>query len=248
MTVTCYATPGKAKAERICIHFAAGVQAHGGKAQVMANPPAQLADGAAVFYGVTPETAHLWQQAIREGRDWFYIDNSYFDATRGTHYRITRNAVQFKGIRPSNGTRRAALGLTVGPMRSDGDHVVICLQSPQFMQTVAQVDHRAWFDQVRVEASKHQLLTRLRGWNGNKAVQAATLAADLQRAALLVTWSSAAAIEAYRAGVPVHVSEQSAAHGIGPDDRDAWLNTLADNQWTLDEIRNGTAWRMLNGG
>lgn len=247
MTICCYATPGKAKAERICVAFAAGVKAAGRQAQVFADPPAQLADGAAVFYGVVPETRHLWQQAIRERRDWYYIDNSYFDATRGTHYRVTRNRLQFPGIAPSDGTRRAALGLTVQPMRAGGDHIVICLQSPVFMKTVAQVDHRSWFDQVRVEVSRHQLLTRLRGWNGNKASQAATLAADLKNAALLVTWSSAAAIEAYRAGVPVHVSEQSAAWGIQAQERDAWLNTLADNQWTLDEMANGTAWRMLTG-
>lgn len=241
--ITCYATPGKAKADRICRQFAAGVQACGDRAMVVSQAPAQLLDGAAVFYGVVPETAHLWQQAQREGRDWYYIDNSYFDVSRGTHYRITRNAVQFKGIAPSDGKRRAALGLSVSPMRASGDHVVICLQSPGFMKTVAGIDQQAWFDSIRATVTERQLLTRLRGWTGDKGRQMATLQADLQRAALLVTWSSAAAIEAYRIGVPVHVSEQSAAHGIRPEDRGAWLDGLSDQQWTADEMVNGQAWR-----
>lgn len=245
--ISCYATPGKVKAVRLCELFAQGVNAAGGSARLSPGVPQKLAPGAAAFYGVTPETRHLWRQAVREQRDWFYIDNSYFDTTRGTSYRITRNAVQFKGIAPSDGARRAALGLTVQPMRDDGDHVVVCLQSPTFMQTVAGVDPRSWFDQIRVEVAERGLMTRLRGWNGNKAVQAQTLAADLENAALLITWSSAAAVEALMAGVPVRVSEQSAAHGIAPEQRDAWLNTLADNQWTLREIGDGTAWRMLNG-
>lgn len=243
--ITCYATPGKAKAERLCQQFAAGIQACGERARVVLQPPAQLHDGAAVFYGVVPETAHLWQQARREGRDWYYIDNSYFDASRGTHYRITRNAVQFKGIAPSDGKRRAALGLPVSPMRDGGDHVVICLQSPSFMKVVAETDPQAWFDGIRAKVARRGLLMRLRGWNGDKGRQMATLKGDLQRAALLVTWSSAAAIEAYRAGVPVQVAEQSAAQGIAPAQRDDWLNSLADNQWTLDELSNGTAWRAL---
>ena len=28
--------------------------------------------------------------------------------------------------------------------------------------------------------------------------------------------------------------------------RQGMFNVLADNQWTLDEIRNGTAWKTLN--
>jgi len=246
-SISCYPTPAKVKAARICELFAEGVKAAGGSAQVCAGAPQGLESGAAVFYGVTPETQHLWQQAQAEGRDWYYIDNSYFDKTRGIYYRITRNAVQKRGIDQSGGHRRAALGIRVQPMRTGGEHVVVCLQSPQFMKTVAGIAPEQWFDSLREQLKSHAALPIvLRGWSGNKAVQASTLAKDLKQAALLATWSSTAAVEALIAGVPVQVSEQSAAWGIKPEQRDCWIDTLADNQWTLEEIKNGTAWRQLN--
>jgi hypothetical protein len=32
------------------------------------------------------------------------------------------------------------------------------------------------------------------------------------------------------------------------DERDAWLRHLSYSQFTFDEMSNGTAWRILNGG
>jgi hypothetical protein len=245
VTVTCYPTPGKVKAVRLCDEFAQGVRAAGGTAHLMNGVPAWLDPGVAVFYGVTPQTQHLWQQARAEGRDWYYIDNSYFDATRGTHYRITRNAIQHQGIAASDGKRFAELGITVKPWRSGGEHVVMCLQSPVFMKTVAGIDQARWFDEIRDIVGNKQI--RIRGWNGNKKQQTDTLHADLERAALLVTWSSAAAVTALLEGIPVLCGEQSAAFGVEVSQRQAWANSLADHQWTLAEIRDGTAWRALNG-
>lgn len=209
--------------------------------------PSQLEPGAAVFYGVTPETAHLWRQAVAEGRDWYYIDNSYFDASRGTYYRITRNRLQHDGRGASNGTRFEALGVPVRPWRDGcGHQIVVCLQSPMFMETVAGVHPREWQKTVQqVIAARPELRVVVRDWHADKKLAAATLDNDLRDAALLLTWGSAAAVEALLAGVPVHVGPQSAAYGIAPPFRRAWANVLADNQWTVDEIRNGTAWRDL---
>lgn len=249
LSVTCYPTPGKAKAVHLCDLFARGVRAAGGAAVLSNGVPDRLGEGAAVFYGVTPQTAHLWEQAKAEGRDWYYIDNSYFDATRGTHYRITKNALQKRGVEPSDGRRRADLRIATRPTRplADGDHIVVCLQSPLFMRTVAGITQDRWFEQLRERLKACAAMPiRLRGWNGNKKQQMATLQNDLKRAAVLATWSSAAAIEARIAGVPTVIcSEQCAAHGITPMIRDSWIDTLADNQWTLAEIRDGVAWRAL---
>ena len=77
----------------------------------------------------------------------------------------------------------------------------------------------------------------------------ATLAEDLARSHLVVTHSSAAAVEALLAGVAVRVSPMSPCYGImsrQQELRQGMFNVLADNQWTLDEIRNGTAWKTLN--
>lgn len=53
-----------------------------------------LAEGAAAFYGVRPAWRHLWEQARREGRTWYYLDNAWFDVARERYFRVGINAVQ----------------------------------------------------------------------------------------------------------------------------------------------------------
>jgi len=249
VTVTCYATPGKVKALRICESFAIGINAAGGSARLSPGTPNRLADGAAAFYGVTPETRHLWQQAISEGRDWYYIDNSYFDVSRGTYYRITKNRLQHSGLGHSNGLRRERLGIEVLPWREGrGSAVVFCIQSPLFMETVAGVTPVQWQKEVQQFLALYPGKDiKVRLWHANKKVAADSLPADLKDAAAVITWGSTAAVEALLQGIAVHVSPQSAAYGVAPPVRDAWANVLADNQWTLAEMADGTAWRALNG-
>jgi hypothetical protein len=71
----------------------------------------------------------------------------------------------------------------------------------------------------------------------------------------LITWSSAAAVMAVLAGVPVVTMGPCAAAPMAGDiadvenlpqpERESWAGVLADNQWTLDEMRAGKAWEAL---
>ena len=78
----------------------------------------------------------------------------------------------------------------------------------------------------------------------------------LQSAHALVTHSSNVAIEAACLGTPIFVDPASAAAPIGLTDlsmietpvypdRQAWLSHLAYSQFSMDEIRDGSAWRLL---
>lgn len=237
-SVTCYPIPGKQKALRLCEAFAAGVRAAGGDAHVCTTPPLRLEAGAAVFYGVRPAVRHLWEQAKFERRDWFYIDNSYFDCVRERQFRVTRNALQHTGRGSSDGCRFEALGLAIKPMR-DGANVLLCPQSHEFMELVA--GDPGWLQRV---------MRNLQDKYGDARVILRTkqekrpLAEDLRRAGLLVTWSSAAAVEALLEGVRVMCAPECCA--TYADDRAAWASVLADNQWTIDEVADGNAWRALN--
>ena len=81
---------------------------------------------------------------------------------------------------------------------------------------------------------------------------------DLTEAFCVVTHSSNTAVEAILAGVPAFVLGQSAAQPFACNDlklieapfllfgdRWEWAGVLADNQWTLKEIREGKAWADL---
>lgn len=260
-SVNCYPIPGKGKASRLCEAFAAGAVRCGVRAYVWTAAPRTLDRGAAAFYGVKPVVAHLWHQAQREGRDWYYLDNSYFDADRERYFRVTKNAVQVS----------TAPWLGVGaddrpfprpaPWRQDGRHIIVCPQSDEFMRTVCGIPDGAqgWVRRVTRELS--QLTRRLLvvRWK----TESRPFAVDLVDAWALVTHSSAAAVEAAMAGVPVFVTGACAASAVamnpgtgtfsrveerpaGFDARPAWAEGLKRSQWTLEQITRGDAWRSLN--
>lgn len=238
--IVAYPQPGKHKAFLVCQAFAAGVRAAGGAAEVCTSLPARLKDGEAFFYGVRPMHAHLWAQCRTEGRTWWYADNSYFDASRERCFRVTRSAIQHDGSGESDGWRFGAQGLHVKPFRIAGSTVIACAQSEEFMRTVA--DDPDWLPR-EVEAQRaagHQVLVRHKG-------ERRPLVEDLARARLLLTWSSAAAVEALLAGIPVKCAPQCCAYGIAMDDRERWAGVLSDNQWSIPELASGAAWKALNG-
>src|SRR5262245_38740590 len=130
MKVYGYPVRGKQKAYDICAAF---LKPCGG--EIITD--GVLRDGAACFYGVDSSNAALWEQVKRERRDYFYIDNSYFDATRGVYFRVTRNRLQHAGEGPSTGARFRALGIAIRPWRLiHGEHIVLCPQSDSFMRLV----------------------------------------------------------------------------------------------------------------
>lgn len=234
--ITCYAQPEKAKSQRVLEAFSAGC---GGK--MVSTAARELLPGACAFYGVRFSYQHLWEQCLRERREYFFLDNSYFDAARERQFRVTRNRLQHIGQGDSDGKRFAALGIKIKPMRTDGENVIICPSTPEFMQIIARDPN--WLDRVA---------RNLRDRYGADRVIVRTkqdkrpLLQDLANARFLVTWGSAAAVTALLEGVPVVCAPECCA--TYADDRARWAAVLADNQFTLDEFRNGTAWRAINAG
>lgn len=251
--LTAYPVEGKRKSYDICAAF---IDGYPGAGQIVTDGKPR--DGAAVFYGVTESNLDAWNEVRATGAEYWYVDNSYLDATRGTHFRVSKNRLQHSGEGRSDCSRLRALGVELKQWRNgDGRHVVLCPQSESFMREIAGVS----FDwtQKTLEAlgnfTARQL--RVRQWNRDKTSLAKSLPADLAGAHALVTWSSAAAISAVIDGVPVVVTGPSAAAPMSGDiadiedlpkpEREQWLGVLADNQWTVAEIRDGLAWRHLNG-
>jgi len=195
-------------------------------------------------------------------RNWYYIDNPYFDATRGECFRITKNALQHSGLGVSDCKRFNALNIKIADWHAAdaGKHIVVCEQSADYMQVVAQYPGD-WLDQtLRALRTATSRELRVRKWQRDKTIAANTLPVDLMGAHALVTWNSAAAITAILAGVPAIVHTPCAASPMAgtplddierlpqPEGRYNWCGVLADNQFTLDEMRSGYAWEVLNGG
>lgn len=249
MALTAYPVNGKKKSFDICLAFVRGAGGQIGTA---------LREGDAFFYGVDASNVAIWERVLSNRQPYWYCDNSYFDSSRQASFRVTRNALQHSGAGQSNGERFNALGIEIKPWRKSGSHVVVCPQSDHFMRVIAGYPGN-WRDEAVAalrEVTDREI--RVREWSANKGALAATLEADLVGAHALVTWSSAAAVTAVLAGVPVIAMGVCAASAMGastiadlenipmPDDRDRWASVLADNEWSLDEFRSGAAWRSLN--
>jgi hypothetical protein len=108
------------------------------------------------------------------------------------------------------------------------------------MQVVAGMGGLAWHENIERNLRMTHGKVRVRG-KGEKR----PLAADLERAGLVVTWSSCAAVQALLDGIRVLCAPECCA--TYADHRGTWAAVLADNQWTLDEIRHGAAWREFTG-
>ena len=244
MTLTLYPVPGKAKSKLICNAFAAGAPRH--------------ATGA-VFFGTEGV-----MQAFRRAQQgtWFYIDNSYFDPHRGIYFRATKNALQVDPTgKASTGERFAKLGITVKDWRHKPDGKILVIpQSDDFMKST--LGRKGdWLRETvgKLNAWGYGPRVRVRPWLRDKKTAYVELHKDLDDAALVVTWSSASAITALYEGIPA-ISESGAAYALtGPltservaqplmpslEDRTRFLQILADNQFTLEEFKNGVAWRWL---
>ena len=109
---------------------------------------------------------------------------------------------------------------------------------------------------VRTMALASNRRFKIRNWNRDKIRAMATLKDDLKHAWILSTYSSAASVTALLDGIPVACCA-GACYGMGvklidveqpiyPKDRERFFGVLADNQWTVDEMRKGTAWASLN--
>lgn len=248
MTVTAFPVIGKKKSLDICLAFVHGC---GGKIGTT------FRGGQTFFYGVDESNADAFDDAKASGEPWYYCDNSYFDSSRQQYFRITTNRLQHSGNGVSDGKRFAELGIEIAPWRSAGEHIVLCPQSDSFMRNLAGYPGDWTEDSMRAlgEATRRPVIVR--GWTPNKGVASSTLAADLEGAHALMTWSSAAAITAILAGVPAIVGSRDCAawvmtegasgieNLVTPPDRLRWASVLADNQFTLDEMRNGFAWKQL---
>ena len=235
----------------ICKEFAlAFSKGCGGHIYETAN---MLQNGDVAMFG-DPATWGLLQDAIKDNRTWFYGDKAYFGRDR--YYRITKNALQSDCVGNKDVSRLHQLGITAKP-RKNGKKILICRQSAKFYDLQG-INRDEW---LRNTINTIRLYTDRPIEIRDKVVGSMTerlFARSLKDVHAVVVYTSVAGVQAAMQGVPCFATEKCASLAFGsgdlstienpvlPDNREELASVLANNQWTLDEIRNGTAWRMLN--
>lgn len=212
-----------------------------------------LHPGPVALFGSPRLWTEVLGQAKAEGRDWYYGDHAYFG--RQKYYRITKNKFQHSGRGKPDYERLQAMGITIRPWRSGGQHIVICPPDKIFSALMG-FDSASWLRNICYELRRHTERTfviRQRKDVGRSR----SLREDLVDAWALVTYTSNAATEAILEGVPVFCTGDCAAQAMGskdlsriekpnyPDWREKWAATLAANQWTLEEMAAGDCWRKI---
>jgi hypothetical protein len=208
-----------------------------------------------------------WQ----DRRDFYYMDTGYFGNTvnaRNPHgwklwHRIVRNDLQHSRIQSRPADRLARLGLAF-QSRRHGNRIVIAAPDEKPCRFYG-VDRDQWLSDTiaKITARTDRPITvRERVANRRQRMQQDPLSSVLEQDVhALVTFNSNSAIEAVMMGVPAFVlAPTHAAAAVANTDLDliddpiwpdpdllhAWACHLAYGQFHVDELRNGTAYRILN--
>ena len=211
-------------------------------------------------------TKRKQMQACKDaGRDFYYIDTGYFgNGKKKTFHRITRNDVQWFGdIVERPGDRFSNTGVQIKKMRR-GTNILIAPPSQKLLNNY-DIVLEEWLADVQEEIKKYSdrpVVIRAKQGRSTR-VNDDTMEMALDRDVhCLVTFSSIAAGEALLYGKPAITLGPNAA---GPlcsqslsaiekpytptlDEVAAWACHLAYCQFTELEMRDGTAWRILNNG
>jgi hypothetical protein len=214
----------------------------------------------AVFWGVDAATLAIWRQVVKTGTPYYYIDHGYFRSkwTGGDFFRVTRDAEQCRAIgEETTGERWRALELEIKPWRKSGEHVIVACQSDFWHERHGDGSAKAFADKVvrkLGEYTKRPVVVRGKPIAGHTEP---SLAEHFRDCWAVVTYSSMVGAEGLLEGIPVFALGPTALQPMSsgglesiespryPKEREQWAGVLADNQWRLSEIADGTAWKAL---
>jgi hypothetical protein len=200
------------------------------------------------------------------GRDFYYIDTGYFgNGKKKTYHRITKNDVQnFGPIIDRPNDRWDRLGLKLRKFRRDGDRILLAPPSQKLLN-LYNINLEEWLqntiDTIRAKTDR-EVVVRLKKGRAERQSTDTMEMALADNIFCLVTFSSIAAGEALLCGKPAITLGPNAAAPLcsqtldeidNPrvptlDEMAAWCRHISYCQFTEAEMRDGTAWRILNGG
>lgn len=205
-------------------------------------------DGEFIVWGHRWLSERIVPAAQAEGRPWWLIDNGYYLPARGEatgYYSLT-----YRGTAPVllDKPDMCRLPVPMAPWRTRRDgHILLAMPGSGFGRMLG-LDLSGWADQATKEISKRTDRKIVRREKKTRR----PLVRDLVGCAVVVTHSSKIAVDAVREGIPCIVAPSNPAapvcstsfddieHPPMPD-RARWWQSLMCQQFTIPEMRNGTA-------
>jgi len=199
------------------------------------------------------------------GRDFYYIDTGYFgNGKKKTFHRVTRNDVQnFGPIIERPRDRLSATGFQ--PCKFKRGSKILLAPPSQKLLNLYDIDLEQWLTNVLAEIharTDREVVVRRKPGRTARTTDDSMAHALSQDIHCLVTFSSIAAGEALLNGKPAITLGPNAAAALCSqtldainepyvptlDEVEAWAAHIAYCQFNEAEMRNGTAWRILQGG
>jgi len=212
----------------------------------------------------------IMKQCLADGNNFYYMDSGYVGNNVGTfnsqgikHYhRIVLNDLQHRVIRPKPSDRWDMLGVKIHPRRS-GCKIIVAAPDEKPCKYYG-IDQQQWIADTVAEIKKNTdrpVEVRERAAKRTDRVLNQPLRQVLEQDVhALVTFNSIAAVESILAGVPAfvmapsHVAEPVANRDLSKiedpfyPDNDllmAWCHSMAYGQYHVRELKNGTAFQMM---
>jgi hypothetical protein len=212
----------------------------------------------------------IMKQCLEDHINFYYMDSGYVGNNVGNnnaqgikrYHRIVSNDLQHRVIRPRPSDRWDRLGVEIHPPRT-GHRIIVAAPDEKPCKFYG-IDQQQWIRDTVAEIRRHTdrpVEVRERAPRRSDRVLREPLSQVLaQDVHALVTFNSVAAVESILAGVPAfvmapsHVAEPVANRDLSKMDTPfypdldllmAWCHSMAYGQYHVRELRNGTAFRMM---
>ena len=207
-------------------------------------------------FGILRGTGEL----LKKSKEFYYFDHAYLYGNRHKPskvsgeriYRLTKNHYHIQTIQELTDHERIKKYkpyIKLKPWKTNGDYILIIAPSN------FQIEYHnigSWVDDtIKILKQYTDRPIKVRDKKSMKPLRE-----EVQNAYAVVSHNSAVVVDAVVNGVPVFCDKMNMGVPIGLTDfskieqpikpaRINWIYSLLANQFTMSEIRNGTAWRKV---
>jgi len=199
------------------------------------------------------------QWLFKNKKNFINIDKGYFSTRKkNSHWRFTVNSLQQNVLINYNNQKIDQFNISLRQWKNSGDYIIILAPSCYALELYCNhTDIQRWCDEIKAKILQYTDRKIFVRFKDNKK-QRDPLLKYLDNCYATVGLQTLGSIESIVNGVPsiniapscldiLHNDKIENIENLSrPDNRYEWLNCLANNQFTLDEMKNGTALQAIS--
>ena len=203
----------------------------------------------------------LYQFMKHNDLDFLYTDSGYFNQPnennpkgKKLYHRVAYNKFQGETILDVPSDRFDSLGVATTPWSKQGKHILVAPPSEKTFRLLDLDENKnSWLDNTIDTLKKYSdrpIKIRHKVGNRGERIRQNPINNDLENCHCVVTGNSIIATESITLGIPACVLDENAASPVAitklsdienpiRPSREQWWNSLAYQQYTIDEVETG---------